>query len=88
MPRSGIVSILQLKGFWKFNNLLHDKDYFNLIKKTINENETNLIHYADKRLEWEYIKRKKRYKVDPLLYETNYINTFINNLLKEINLLL
>ncbi len=37
--------------FWKFNNnLLHDIGYVNLIKKTISETKTNLIHYSDKGL--------------------------------------
>ena len=49
------------RGFWKFNNnLLHDIDYVNLIKKTIKECKTNLNQYTDKGLVWELIKLKIR----------------------------
>ncbi len=76
--------------FWKFyNNLLHDKEYVNLIKKTISENKTNLIHYSDKGLlVWELIKLKIRSVSIPYcIKKKKNINSFKNNLLKENNLL-
>ncbi len=49
------------RSFWKFNNeLLHDKEYMNLIKKTILDNKMNYNHYTDKGFILELIKLKIR----------------------------
>ncbi len=49
------------RGFCKFNNdLLHNKDYVHLIKKTISDCKRNLHQYTDKGLVWELTKLKIR----------------------------
>ncbi len=47
--------------FRKFNNtLLHDTEYVNLMKKTINDCKSSVNNYTDKGLVWELIRLKIR----------------------------
>ncbi len=49
------------RGFCKFNNdLLHGKEFVELIKKTIIESKKTYNQYTDKCLVWELVKLKIR----------------------------
>ncbi len=73
----------------KFNNtLLHDNEYVNLIKKTINDCKTSLNNYTDKGLVWESMKLKNRSVSIPYcIKKKKNMYTFKNDLIKDMNLL-
>ncbi len=67
---------------WKLNNeLLHDKEYVNLIKKTINKNKIISNHCIDEGLTWEHAKLKNKLVTIPYSIKKENVNYF-----KEIEL--
>ncbi len=76
------------KGVWKLNNnILHVKEYVNLITKTISECKINLNQHTDKGLVWELIKLQIRSVSIPYcIKKIKNMDSFKNNLIKEINL--
>ncbi len=77
------------RGFWTFNNdLLHDKDYVHLIKKTISDCKKNLHKYTDRELVWELTKLKIRSASIPFcIKKRKQLTALKDNLEKERNLL-
>lgn len=77
------------KGFWKFNaSLLHDKDYIDLVKKVITENEQRYPDFKNKALLWDVIKCDIRshtvsyssFKAKQKRIELNKLNLYLEEL--------
>ncbi len=84
-----VRSPARITGFWKFNNdLLHDKDYVHLIKKTRSDCKRNLHQYTDKGLVWELTMLKIRSASIPYcIKKKKQLTAFKDILEKERNLL-